>query len=145
MGEVGGNFGGKFELFKETTLNFHHFAHAKSPRGLSFASEPFAIRVGAHHLDVIPPKAEGEALVISNSSYSGTKLPGVSARACARTEPTRFELQVKQCRPRVTLSEKDHKALYDLIETVRVHNPALPIKFHLKHTCAADQPDAGSP
>ena len=57
----------------------------KDPRGISFATEPFAIRVGAHHVDVTPPQSESEALLIADSSCAGAKLPRVNATVHAKT------------------------------------------------------------
>ena len=88
---------------------------------------------------MIPPKSEGEALVISDSSYAGAKFPRVNATAHARTDPNRFELQAKKCPRRISISEETHKALHDLIKAIRARNPEHPVKFHLKHNYSADQ------
>ena len=57
----------------------------KDPRGISFATEPFAVHVGAHHVDVTPPQSESEAPLIADSSCAGTELPRVNATVHAKT------------------------------------------------------------
>ena len=44
-------------------------------RGISFESEPFAIRIGVKTLMVIPPKSEGQPLSIIDASYPGSTAP----------------------------------------------------------------------
>ena len=90
-----------------------------------FGCEPFSIRVGVHVIMVAPPKSDGQPLVIKNAGHTGTTLTVVNARAHARGDPDRFELQVKNHAPHVTLFKSDHPNFCKWIKEAR----AMPLTF----------------